>query len=100
MLVAACLLDSKDVGGGALDDDPPSPCDSYCRRAAVCLGDSQTGCEEACPAAAEDAACFEALLSAWACLDMATCDDERRTADECEDVLRERDEACEGVGGG
>ena len=48
----------------------------------------------------EDAACFEALLSAWACLDMATCDDERRTADECEDVLRERDEACEGVGGG
>lgn len=95
----ACLLDSKDVGGGALDEGPPSPCESYCRRAETCLGDARAACEETCPAAVEDTACFEALLSTWACLDMASCDDGRSRVQECDDLLRERDAACEGFAG-
>lgn len=90
----SCLLDEKQVGGEALEQPPPDPCELYCDRVAACLDEDETLCVEACPDGALDSSCRAAQLSVLSCLDVSSCEEATEVERECSDALDARDESC------
>lgn len=93
-VAGSCLLNNKQVGGEALEQPPPDPCEHYCARAAACLDEDETLCLQVCPDGALDSSCRAAQLFVLSCLDVLSCEGATEVERECTDALEARDESC------
>lgn len=90
---SGCLLDDKQVGGDELEPDPPDPRERYCDRAAACLDEDESLCEQECPEQSVDPSCRDALLSVQTCLEASACEG-GTAAQDCAAALEARAESC------
>ncbi|MBV1862503.1 MAG: hypothetical protein KUG77_29040 [Nannocystaceae bacterium] len=91
LTAGGCVLADKEVGGDPVAEGSPDPCESYCDRAAVCLGEDEVLCLELCPQGAVDPACGAAQLLVLSCLDGSSCEGAERA---CAEALDAREEFC------
>lgn len=93
-VAGSCLLDEKQVGGAALEQPPPDPCERYCERTAACLDEDEPLCLQVCPEGASDPSCRAAQVFVLSCLDVSSCNEASEAERECTDALEAREESC------
>ena len=97
VLLGACVLEDKQVGGAELEDAPPDPCEVYCERVSDYLAEDQPPCVADCQDATLDTACRDAVLAVLTCLDVTACDNFDQPSHPCYDLVLARDESCDGL---